>query len=101
MPITASKMAANEASVTITGGALGNDSLTIVYYPNKLTAKAIVQLDQVLEGTQQTLSEVIKSWDLLADDGSMYPLDPESIAALGLPVLLLISKKIVEDMRPN
>jgi hypothetical protein len=101
MPVSYAKMAANEASVTITGGPLGNDSLTVVYYPNKLTPQVLIELDQVFDKMCQRFSEVVKSWDMLADDGSMYPLDPASLEALGVPVLQLIIKRIVQDTRPN
>ena len=101
MPITVAKMAANEASVTVTGGQLGEDSVTLTYYPNKLSTKMVVQLDQGLDGMNQTLAEIIKSWDVLNEDGSMYPITPESLSALGVPVLYQMARAIVQDIRPN
>ncbi len=101
MPVTFSKMAANEATITMTGGPLGDDSLTLTYYPNKLTKKTITQLDNGLDGLNQTLSDLIKVWDVLDEDDAMYPLNPDSLAALGIPVLIYISRAIVEDIRPN
>lgn len=98
MPITASQMAANEAALALT---IEGETLNLVYYPNKLTTKAITQIDNGLDGMNQTLSEVIKSWDLLNDDGSMYPLDAESIASLGVGLLFQIARGIAQDIRPN
>ena len=99
MPITVAKMAANEASVTLS---LGEDTISLVYYPNKLTAKTINQLDQGLDGLNQTLAEVIKSWDVLEEDeATMYPITPDALAVLGVPFLYQIAKAIVQDIRPN
>jgi hypothetical protein len=101
MSVTASNMARNEASASIQ---VGDDTLTITYYPNKVTSKLIAQLDDVLGGgLQNALSTLIKSWDLQVspDDSSMYPTDPDSLEALGLTVLLQLSKAIASNIRPN
>lgn len=98
MPITVSQMGANEASLSLT---IAGDTLNLVYYPNKITTKSVTQLDQGPDGMNLTLSEIIKSWDLLNDDGTMYPLDPDSLAALGIGLLVQITRGIVSDIRPN
>ena len=98
MPVTLSQMVANEKSLSLT---VGSDTLNITYYPNKVTTAAIVEIDSTIESPSQVLSGVIKSWDLLNDDGSMYPLDAPSLAALGIGLLMQISQAIVRDIRPN
>jgi hypothetical protein len=94
-------MAAREAPLSITGGPLGEDSINLVYYPNKLTTAAVNQFDQGLDGMNQTLSEIIKSWDVTDDDGNPYPITPDSLQALGIGVVRLVGMAIVEDLRPN
>jgi hypothetical protein len=102
MPVTVSKMATNEASLTVTGGLLGDDTLNLVYYPNKLTTANINTLDSGVDGTNQALSEVIKSWDLLEyDDGPMRPIDPDSLAKLGIGFLRQVAWAIMRDIRPK
>ena len=98
MTLTVSQLAANEASLALP---IAGDTLNLVYYPNKLTTTASVQLYNGLEDMNKTLSEIIKSWDLLQDDGSMYPLDPDSLAGLGVKLLWEVAKGIVTDIRPN
>ena len=101
MPITLANMATKEASLVITGGPLGEDSINLVYYPNRISTKAIAQLESGLDGLNLTLSQIIKTWDVTNEDGSMYPLDPDSLSILGIPVLAHISQSIAEDIRPN
>jgi len=91
-------MARNEKTVAV---AIADETLNITYYPNLVTSKMIAQLDDALAGIQVALASLIKTWDLLADDGSIYPIDAESIEALGLPLLLKISQAIARDIRPN
>lgn len=98
MPVTLSQMVANEKSLSLT---IGSDTLNITYYPNKVTTAAVTEIDSSLDGQTQVLSGVIKDWDLLNDDGTMYPLDAPSLAALGIGLLMQISQAIVRDIRPN
>ena len=98
MPVSASNMALNEKTVVVP---IGDESLNVTYYPNTVTSKMIAQLDDALEGVHVGLAALIKTWDLLADDGSTYPVDADSLQALGLPLLLRISQAIARDIRPN
>lgn len=101
MPVTLSQMAANEASVTVTGGHLGNDSINLVYFPNKITTNAIKQLDEGMDSINGVLADAIKSWDVLDDDGSMFPITPENLAKLGTAIVWQIRMEIVKSLRPN
>ena len=98
MPVSLSQMVANEKGLALT---IGSDTLNITYYPNKVTTAAVNEMDNSLDGQTQVLSGIIKSWDLLNDDGTMYPLDAASLAALGLGLLMQISQAMVRDIRPN
>lgn len=101
MPVRLSNMAANEASVTITGEAVGDGSVTVVYYPNKINDSTIQGLYGGLDGLNETLATVIKSWDLLADDDSMIPFDIDTLATISFPFKVQVGYAIAKDMRPN
>lgn len=101
MAITVSQMAANEATVTISGGALGDEGVTVIYYPNKISTSALTKMDEGLDGTITALLSVIKSWDFLEDDASMWPVTQENLTNLGVAILRQIRQGILEDIRPN
>ncbi len=100
MPVTLSKMAANTASVTIP---IGDDTLTIVYYPNAVTDNSVAQLDAGSEAFNETMPKIIKSWDVYEDEEqtTMLPIAPESFANMGYTYKLQIMQAIIEDIRPN
>src|SRR5258708_3585606 len=98
MTIKASQMATNTAETAID---YEGDSVTIVFYPNKVTNKAIAQLDGNLDDFDITLCELIKSWDVLEDDGGMFPLVPESLAVLSFPFKVKVARAIMQAIRPN
>ena len=97
MTLSVSQLATNEANLALT---IEGETLNLVYFPNKYTAKVSNQFT-TLDGITQELGGLIKSWDLLNDDGTMYPLDAESLAALGIGLLLQVAKGIASDIRPN
>lgn len=98
MPITASHMSTNTASTSII---YEGESVNIVFYPNKVNNKAIKQLDGDIEGFDATLAELIKSWDVLEDDGSMFPPHPERLAGLSFPFRVAVARAIMKAMRPE
>lgn len=100
MPITIAQMAANEKSLSTT---IDGQTLNLVYFPGKVTTKILNVFDSGLDGQNQALSEIIKSWDVQVspDDSSMYPLDADSLAALGIQFLRQVTWAILEDIRPN
>ncbi len=100
MPVTLSKMAANTASVTIP---IGEDTLTIVYYPNAVTDNSVAQLDAGSEAFNETMPKIIKSWDAYVDEEqtTMLPIDSQSFANMGYAYKLQIMTAILEDIRPN
>ena len=104
MTLTVSQLAANEASLSIP---IAGETLNLVYYPNKFTTKLLLHIDVVYDGEREalgiheTLAALIKSWDLQDDNGNPYPLDPEKLAELGIPLLRKISQAIGNDTRPN
>lgn len=101
MPITLSEMAANKASITVTGGHLGDSTINLVYYPNKITASAIKQLDEGMDSINEVLASAIISWDVLEDDGSMFAVTSDNLARLGTAIVWQIRMEIIKDLRPN
>lgn len=98
MSITLANIATNEATVKVP---VGDEDITIVYYPNRITKGVIVQFDDLVNGICQVLPAVVKSWDLLDADGSMFPLEPTRLEELGIPLLALINKAIAKDIYPK
>jgi len=109
MPITLSKLANNTASVTLT---YDEDSVTIVYYPARVTERTFAEL-QAFAGIDvatladgfaslnNILSNLIKSWDVQNDDGGMYPTDPASLAVLPIAFRLQVLSAVMGDIRPE
>lgn len=110
MPISLAAVAANIASVTLY---VGEDTLTVVYYPNKITDETIAQLASVERITQDTqsglkslnelLCQLVKSWDFYEDEAqtTMVPLTLDRLTTVPLFLKSKISLAIMEDMRPN
>ena len=99
---TVSQMAANEATVVITGEHLGNDTITLRIYPNKVTTAAIKQLDEGADSINAVLAACIKSWDVLEDDGvAPLPITTESLETLGMAIVWQMRMEIIKSLRPN
>jgi len=49
----------------------------------------------------QMLGSLIVDWNLVDDDGNLYPLDNEHLSKLPVQVMIAIFQAIAEDMRPN
>lgn len=98
MPVTFKQIAAKEAKVTLQ---VGDDTVTIIYYPNKLTEKMVAQIEEGVTKDNELLSELIKSWDVYEDDEHtvMFPLD--RINEFGLQFKQQVAVAIGEAMRPN
>jgi hypothetical protein len=104
MPLSITDLAANEKSLFIP---IGDDGIKLVYYPNRMTSKLLLHMDDVYDGTREELGihealvELIKSWDLTDGDGNPYPITATALAKLGIPVLRVITTAIGNDSRPN
>lgn len=120
MGITLSQIAANTAQVTFEvtltdeSGTTGRQPVTVVYYPGRVTEKAIAQLqgfsaltaDSVVGGLQAfngTLAHLIKSWDVFedAEQTQMFPLDPARLAELPFVFRVQVITAIMGDLRPE
>lgn len=111
MPVTLSKIASNQASVTLH---YGEDSVTVEYYPGRVTERVMAQLQSfskmdesnLVEGFHafnETLIHLIKSWDVYEDDAqtTMFPLDVERFADLPIQFRMSVLNAIMEDIRPK
>src|SRR5260221_12622186 len=74
MPVTFQQIAENTASVTIPIKNLG--SVTVEYFPNKITDKMAAEIQAGNVDDNQLLMDLIKSWDIYEDDDFtiMWPL---------------------------
>lgn len=110
MPVTLAKIAANTASVTL---AVGAESVTITYYPGRVTEKTIALTQAMASMTGETmaasyarfneaLAGLIQRWDVLEDDGAtMFPLLPERLADLPVGFRIQVMSAILGDLRPE
>jgi hypothetical protein len=110
MPVSLSKIASNLATVTLW---FGEDSLTIEYYPLRITTEMMAQMQgfavmdektfvQKFQEIAQMLVSIIKSWDLLEDDESAtIPLTIERILAISPVISMQIIQAIAGDLRPE
>lgn len=91
----------------------GSIPVRVTYYPGRVTEEfmgQVLALNTMDEHTftatfktfNATLCELIESWDITENDGkTMFPLDPERVVKLPLPLRMRISSEIMSHMRPN
>lgn len=104
-------MASGTATVSL---AVGEDTVTVVYYPGRITEKTIGQFQamaamnesNIMEGYagfNEALCHLIKSWDIYEDDEQtvMFPLEPKRLAELPIAFRLQVITAIVEEIRPE
>ena len=99
MPVTFNQIANNTATVTIQVKNLG--PVTIEYYPNKLTAKYVAEIEAGNVDDSQLLIDLIKSWDIYEDEDFtvMWPL--ERMDEFGYSFKVQVAMAIVQDIRPE
>jgi hypothetical protein len=99
MPVSFNQIANNTASVTIPIANLG--TVTIEYYPNKLTSKYVAELEAGNVDDNRLLQDLIKSWDIYEDDDftMMWPL--ERMDEFGYQFKVQVAMAIVNDIRPE
>lgn len=128
MPLTLNQVTANTASVTITGGVIGENTLTVEYRPTMLTEKLIAQmqafsspglskdagrvvaslgaLNEILAGKLTAIGYepgLIKSWDFYEDDAQtqFVPITASRFADVPIALRMQIVTAILKDMRPE
>lgn len=127
MPLTLNQVTANTATVTLTGGVIGDNTLTVEYRPTMLTEKLIAQmqafsapglskdadrvvaslgaLNEILAGKPSDPPEpgLIKAWDFYEDDAQtqMVPITARRLADIPIALRMQIVTAILKDMRPE
>ena len=111
MALTLQKIAANVAEVTFP---FAGESITVVFYPGRITEKTMAQL-QAFSSMDETsiadsfasfndvLASLIKSWDVYVDDEQtvMFPIDPLELAVLPISFRLEVLSQIMGQIRPE
>ena len=110
MAITVSQIASNVATVTV---AVDADTVTIQYFPGRVTEKTLALADMFSSTTETTivdnfklfnveLANLIKSWDVLENDGqTMFPLDASRFTELPLAFRVKAFMAIIGNIRPE
>ena len=109
MPVTLAQLATNSATVTLS---VGEDTVTIEYYPGRVTEKTLAAMNAfaAMDGTgidagfsrfNEELAKLLKSWDVLEEDGSMFPIDAHRLADLPISFRLEVLAAIMGDLRPE
>jgi len=112
MPVSLSQILRNTARIEIP---IGDDTLTIDYYPGKLTEdiylkfvilQKVTNPEEALTSFREfnaILVELIKSWDLYADDeqSTLQPIDEEHMSQIPIELRMQIILSIMENIRPE
>jgi hypothetical protein len=109
--ITLTQIASNTARVTFS---YMNESVTLEYYPGKVTERVIARLMSFSNMNEESLmadlklfnemlAGLIKSWDVFEDEAQtkMFPLDAERLAELPFMFRVRLVQVIIGDMRPE
>jgi len=111
MPISFNQIANNIAKTTFQ---YGEDTITIEYYPGRITEKTFAQLNMFtnidenslassFEAFNEVLSSLIKSWDVYDDDAQtvMFPTTPDRLSELPIPFRSQVLQAILGDVKPE
>lgn len=100
MPVSLFALMRNTASVTIP---IGENTLTIIYYPRQITDENIALIDSGSDGRNQALASIIKSWDFYEDEEQTItvPITPERLEGIDIGIKAQIAFALIRDMRPN
>lgn len=115
MPLSLNQIASDEASVTFP---YAGESITVVYYPGRITEKMLHTLNQLQSlndssGAEQimgglgsfnhSLANLIKTWDVYedAEHTIMIPLTAERFSDLPVPFKTEVFTRIMGNMNPN
>lgn len=103
MPITLSELTRKTRKITVDIGA--SEPLEVEYRIQAYTPEVESVILNVGERPAMALAEVLKrlvvSWNLVDDNGEMYPLDNDHLHKMPLQIMMSIFQAIAEDMRPN
>lgn len=111
MPITLAKIANNTAQVTLS---VGEDSVTITYFPARITEKTVASLQMFMDANESNLADsfaglnsilttLIKDWDVYENEAQtiMFPIDASRLEELPIMFRLQVVSAIMRDVRPE
>jgi hypothetical protein len=98
MPVTFRQIAAKTASVTLS---LGDNTITIVYYPNKYTPEIVARSQAGTITDKEFFPEMIKEWDIYEDEEHTVMFPIERIDEFGIPFKRAVAEAIGRDILPN
>ena len=98
MPVTFRQIAAKTASVTLS---LGDNTITIVYYPNKYTAEIMARAQDGTMTDKEFFPELIKEWDIYEDEEQTVMFPVERIDEFGIAFKREVAEAIARDILPN
>lgn len=106
MGVKLSNIAANSAVVKVPAG---DEEVTVEYYPGRITDDMFLMVttlqDQGAELTNEvnsTLATLVKSWDLVEDDGvTPIPLTEDGLRRVYFPFKMRILNAVMSDISPE
>lgn len=113
MPVSFNHIITNAAEVTFSWQ---EDTITIAYYPGKITEKTIAELKTLANMKQDiesvvagytalnaVLVQLIKTWDVYEDEEQtvIFPITMERLPELPLLFRAAVAKAILGDLRPE
>ena len=111
MTVTLAQLTSNTAQVELP---VGDDKITITYYPAKITEEcfsllssiqtmSVESIDTVFHTFNALLIDLIKSWDLYEDAEAtmLFPLDIDRFSKLPIAVRMQVFTAILSDLRPE
>jgi hypothetical protein len=113
MPISLTQIATNTATTTFYYGE-NRDSITITFYPGKVTERTVATLNQFAKMTGDSLAEsfaglnsmlanLIKSWDVYEDESRsvIFPIIPDRLSELPIDFRSQVIQAIMRALRPE
>src|SRR5258708_27483904 len=98
MPVTFRQIAAKTARITLR---LEDETITIVYYPNKFTQEVLAKSQAGDITDKEFFPELIKEWDIYEDDEHTVMFPIERIDEFGIAFKREVAEAIGRDLRPN
>lgn len=110
MTVKLSDIASNHSTVKV---AVGDEYVTINYYPGRITDEVfqtLVGFDHLtaesakstLHDLNSTLVHLVESWDVVENDGeTVIPLTLKRLASVYLPFKMQVLASIMADIRPE
>lgn len=104
MPISVAALVVGKEQISIP---FGEDTLNLTYDPNKFTVELERRLKEAqtdegsIAASAELLAELIVQWDVLDEKDKPLPVNAQTIGALGLGVMGIITRAIGDNQNPN